>query len=124
MESGLPIDDSGGVDVPKVFARMRRAVRSIPGFEVVEDVAVASFSFAKYLMWKDLVERVDQLERNRVVRHLVNEPDKAFSSEGTGPMPRPHEIDTRYNPSDIVHPLPADSSQLSAVMAASEVTTS
>lgn len=119
MESDLPTDDSG-VDVPKVLERMRRAVRDIPGFEVVEDAAVASFSFAKYLMWKDLTERVDQLERNRVVRHLVNDPDKAFTSDGAGPMPRPHEIDTRYTPADIVHPLPADSSQLSAVMAASE----
>ncbi|MCA9258479.1 MAG: DUF4011 domain-containing protein, partial [Planctomycetales bacterium] len=119
MDSDLPTDDSG-VDVPRVLERMRRAVRDIPGFEVVEDAAIASFSFAKYLMWKDLTERVDQLERNRVVRHLVNEPDKAFSSDGVGPMPRPHEIDTRYTPADIVHPLPADSSQLSAVMSASE----
>lgn len=119
MESDLPTDDSG-VDVPAVLERMRRAVRDIPGFEVVEDVAIASFSFAKYLMWKDLVERVSQLEHNRVVRHLVQEPDKAFVNEGAGPMPRPHEIDTRYKPADIVHPLPADSSQLAAVMAASE----
>lgn len=119
MESDLPTDDSG-VDVPKVLERMRRAVRDIPGFEVVEDVAIGPFSFAKYLMWKDLVERVDQLEQNRVVRHLVNEPDKAFVADGVGPMPRPHEMDTRYEPVDIVHPLPADSSQLTAVMAASE----
>ncbi len=119
LESDLPTDDSG-VDVPKILEQMRRAVRDIPGFEVIEDVAVASFSFAKYLMWKDLVERVDQLERNRVVRHLVNEPDKAFFSEGAGPMPQPDEIDSRYKPSDIVHPLPADSSQLSAVMAVAE----
>lgn len=119
LESDLPSDDSG-VDVPQVLERMRRAVRDIPGFEVVEDAAIASFSFAKYLMWKDLVERVDQLEQNRVVRHLVNEPDKAFQAAGGGPMPQPHQIDTRYKPSEIVHPLPADSSQLAAVMAAAE----
>src|SRR6185436_20660807 len=35
-------------------------------------------------------------------------------------IPQPHEIDTRYAPKEIVHPLPADSSQLAAVMAASE----
>ncbi|WP_197525842.1 DUF3320 domain-containing protein [Pseudobythopirellula maris] len=119
MESDLPTDDSG-IDVPRVLDRMRRAVRDIPGFEVVEEATVASFSFAKYLMWKDLVDRVDQLERNRVVRHLVNEPDKAFARSDVGPIPRPHEIDTRYEPSDLFHPLPADSSQLTAVMAVSE----
>ncbi|MGB7327128.1 MAG: DUF4011 domain-containing protein, partial [Rubripirellula sp.] len=119
LESNLPTDDSG-VDVPKVLSRVRRAVRDIPGFEVVEEVAVGSFSFSKYLMWKDLAERVDQLEQNRVVRHLVRDPDKAFSSGVDSPMPKAREIDTRYRPADIVHPLPADSSQLAAVMAASE----
>lgn len=119
LESNLPTDESG-VNVPLVLDRMRRAVRDIPGFEVVEEAAIAPFSFAKYLMWKDLVDRVGQLEHNRVVRHLIHEPDKAFSTNGAGPMPQPHEIDTRFAPKEIVHPLPADSSQLAAVMAASE----
>lgn len=119
LEQELPMDDSG-VNVPLVLERMRQGVRDIPGFEVIEEAAIAPFSFAKYLMWKDLVERVGQLEHNRVVSHLIHNPDKPFVSGGNGPMPKPHEIDVRYTPADIVHPLPADSSQLSAVMAASE----
>lgn len=119
FEADLPTDDSG-VDVPQVLTRMRQAVRDIPGFEVVDEAAIAPFSFAKYLMWKDLVDRVGQLEHNRVVRHLIHDPDKAFAADAAGAMPRPHEIDVRYAPQEIVHPLPADSSQLAAVMAASE----
>ena len=119
FESDLPTDDSG-VNVPLVLDRMRLGVRDIPGFEVIEEAAIAPFSFAKYLMWKDLVDRIGQLKQNRVVHHLIHEPDKAFEIDGAGPMPQPHEIDTRYVPSEIVHPLPADSSQLAAVMAASE----
>lgn len=119
FESNLPMDDSG-VAVHLVLERMRQAVRDIPGFEVVEEAAIAPFSFAKYLMWKDLVDRIGTLEQNRVVRHLIHEPDKAFTTYGAGPIPQPHEIDTRYAPGEIVHPLPADSSQLAAVMAASE----
>lgn len=119
FESNLPTDDSG-VDVPLVLERMRQAIRDIPGFEVIEEAAIAPFSFAKYLMWKDLVDRVEQLEKNRVVRHLIHDPDKAFASDSAGSMPRPQEIDSRYAPGEIVHPLPADSSQLAAVMAAAE----
>lgn len=119
FEPDLPMDDSG-VDIPQVLERMRQVVRDIPGFEVVEEAEIATFSFAKYLMWKDLVDRVGQLEHNRVVHHLIHEPDKAYMSGGTGSMPRPEEIDRRYTPKDIVHPLAADSSQLAAVMAASE----
>lgn len=69
LEQELPMDDSG-VNVPLVLERMRQGVRDIPGFEVIEEAAIAPFSFAKYLMWKDLVERVGQLEHNRVVSHL------------------------------------------------------
>lgn len=119
FESGLPMDDSG-VCVPQVLDRMRQAVREMPGFEVVEEAAIATFSFAKYLMWRDLSERIGQLEHNRVVRHLIQSPDQSFSSGIGSPAPRPREIDTRYAPRDLVHPLPADSSQLAAVMAAAE----
>lgn len=66
FEADLPVDDSG-VDVPLVLDRMRQAVRDIPGFEVVEDAAIAPFSFAKYLMWKDLVDRGEQLEGDHVI---------------------------------------------------------
>lgn len=119
FESDLPTDDSG-VNVPLVFERMRQAVREMPGFEVLEEAAISPFSFAKYLMWKDLVDRIDVLEQNRVVRHLINDPDKPFPTNHAGPLPQPQEIDRRYVPRDMVHPLPADSSQLAAVMAASE----
>lgn len=119
FEGELPKDHSG-IDVPQVLERVRRKVRDIPGFEVVEETALSTFSFAKYLMWKDLVDRVDKLEQNRVVRHLIRDPDKPFASETSSAIPHPHQVDTQYDPKDIVHPLPADSSQLAAVMAASE----
>lgn len=118
FENDLPVDQSG-VDVPLVLDMMRQEVREIPGFEVVEESALGTFSFAKYLMWKDLVDRSDQLEQNRVVRHLINDPEKPFESSA-GAIPRPEEIDTRFEPKDLIYPLPADSSQLAAVMAASE----
>jgi very-short-patch-repair endonuclease len=119
FETDLPTDDSG-VDVSLILERMRHAVRNIPGFEVLEDATIGTFSFAKYLMWRDLVDRLGQLEQNRVVRHLIRDPDKPFVSATTSPAPRPHELDTRYAPHELVHPLPADSSQLAAVMAAAE----
>ncbi|MCV6602132.1 MAG: DUF4011 domain-containing protein, partial [Cohaesibacter sp.] len=52
----LPTDESG-IDVPYVFEAIRRAVRDVPGFEVLNETALSTFSFAKYLMWKDLVDR-------------------------------------------------------------------
>lgn len=118
FESDLPRDENG-VDVPKILGRMRQEVRDISGFEVVDESALGTFSFAKYLMWKDLVDRIGTLKHNRVVRHLIDSPDQAFES-ASGSIANPSQIDVRFEPKDIYHPLPADSSQLAAVMAASE----
>lgn len=43
FESDLPRDDSG-VDVPLILEKMRREVRDIPGFEVVDESALGTFS--------------------------------------------------------------------------------
>ncbi|WP_296457286.1 DUF3320 domain-containing protein [Rubinisphaera sp.] len=119
LESNLPRDESG-IDVPKVLQKMRAEIREIPGFEVVDETALSTFSFSKYLMWKDLVDRTGHLEENRVVRHLIRDPDKVFESPTNAPIPEPEQIDHRYTSSELVHPLSADSSQLAAIMAASE----
>ncbi|MEZ6049188.1 MAG: DUF4011 domain-containing protein [Planctomycetaceae bacterium] len=119
FEGDLPQDENG-IDVPLVLRQVRQAIRDVPGFEVVEETALSAFSFSKYLMWKDLLERLDQLKDNRLIHHLVFTPEKEFSSGATSPMPHSEEMDVRYRPHDLLHPLPADSSQLAAVMAAAE----
>jgi len=119
FDGDLPKDEHG-IDVQLVLEQMRKAIRDIPGFEVVDEIALSTFSFAKYLMWKDLVDRTEHLKENSVVRHLINNPDKPFKSEASTTIPEPREIDHRYQPADLIHPLPADSSQLAAIMAASE----
>ncbi len=119
LEGELPTDQSG-VDVPLIFAIMRRKVRDVAGFEVVEELALSTFSFAKYLMWKDLVDRSDQLRQNRLVKHLIDGSQETYGeTEGNTPIV-PEEIDRRRLPRDLLTPLPADSSQLAAVLAASE----
>ncbi|NOC47321.1 DUF3320 domain-containing protein [Ruegeria sp. HKCCD7559] len=118
LEGELPRDDSG-IDLPRIFEWMRQRVREVPGFEVVEEIAISTFSFSKYLMWKDLVERTDQLRNNRLVAHLVDNPDKTFEG-GAGDAIPAEQMDHKLAPKDLVTPLPADSSQLSAVVAAAE----
>lgn len=100
---------------------MRQAVRDIPGFEVVEESAISTFSFAKYLMWKDLVDRTDELRGNRFVKHLIDCPETPFVQACDGAcLPLPNEMDRRLAPKELFTPLPADSSQLAAVVAAME----
>ena len=115
VEGELPKDDAG-LDVVTIWKAVSQAVKDIPGWEVSEDVALAMFSFAKYLMWKDLTDRTEQLRENPVVRHLIDTPRESFP---TGvDFPNPKRLDHEYTPEQTFCPLAADSSQLSAVMAA------
>jgi very-short-patch-repair endonuclease len=117
LEGELPRDDSG-LDVAAIWKTVGRIIKEIKGWEVTEDVVLSMFSFAKYLMWKDLAERSEQLRENPVVRHLLDTPRDAYPL-GV-PFPQARELDQRFDPKQVFCPLPADSSQLSAVLAASQ----
>ncbi|NUU04085.1 DUF3320 domain-containing protein [Herbaspirillum robiniae] len=115
-DTGLPQDDSG-LDVAGIWKTVSYAVKDIPGWEVVDDVVLASFSFAKYLMWRDLTERIEQLKKNPVVQHLLDTPRDSYKS--TVEFPDARRLDTELPVKETFCPLPADSSQLSAVVAGS-----
>jgi hypothetical protein len=114
LEEGLPGDESG-IDVTGIWNLVRRAVRDVPGFEVVEDVVLGTFSFAKYLMWKDLADRTEQLKQSPVVRHLIERAENSFPRGQD--FPAPERLDEEVDPAQLFTPLPADSSQLAAVVA-------
>ena len=85
LEGELPKDESG-IDVKGVWNRIRRAITGSPGFEVREQVVLGIFSFSKYLMWKDLVDRRELLKENAVVRHLVERGKEPFPAKGALPQ--------------------------------------
>ncbi len=116
LRGKLP-EDHSGLDIKQIFSLVQHAVRDVQGFEVVEEIALSTFSFAKYLMWKDLVDRTDSLKNNRLVKHLLDNPTEPFS-DGTEDFPTPDTIDEQVDPAKIYTPLPADSSQLAAIVAA------
>lgn len=115
LHGSLPQDHSG-VDVEGVWNRVRHAIKDVSGFEVVEDVVLGHFSFAKYLMWKDLVDRSEALRQSPVVNHLLETPREPYESDIS--FVDSADIDKEFAPSDLLTPLPADSSQMSAIATA------
>jgi very-short-patch-repair endonuclease len=110
----MPEDDSG-IDVAYVWNRVRAAVAEQPGFEVVEELVLSSFSFSKYLMWKDLKDRLDDLRCNPFVNHLVESPEKTYQQKAE--FIEHDTVDTHIDPDKIFTPLNCDSFQLVAVEA-------
>lgn len=119
LSGKLPTDESG-IDVNRIWNIVRRAIRDLPGFELAADVVLGTFSFAKYLMWRDLMDRSDQLMGNEVVRHLLQHKLGGSTLEPVGDFPEPRKLDAEIEPGELFTPLPADSSQLSAVVASAQ----
>jgi very-short-patch-repair endonuclease len=111
-------EDSSGVDVDGIWNTVRHAISEQPGFEVVEEVVLASFSFAKYLMWKDLKERLGDLKDNLFVKHLVDNPQEAYHQDTS--FIEHKDVDTKIDPESMFIPLNCDSSQLVAVEASAK----
>ena len=105
---------SGEVTViePRSFSE---SVKEVDGFEVVEEVVLGHFSFNKYLMWKDLIDRTDAMMEHPLVASLI---DKTKKMPEDGDFVEPKDLDELYKPQDFFAPLPMDSSQLAVLAAA------
>ncbi len=113
----LPEDDAG-VDVAAVLARFEAQILDLPRWEVRPEAWLAQLSFTKFLMWRDLQHRAGELLECPLVRHLVETPEAAFPDPGG--WPAEGELDTRVLPQRFPCPMDADSSQLAAIVSASE----
>ncbi|MEM8709656.1 MAG: DUF3320 domain-containing protein, partial [Planctomycetota bacterium] len=113
----LPTDEQG-IDVPLVLRIFKDAVKDVDGWEVVAEAEVGLYSFAKYLLWRDLKDRANVLRRNELVAHLIERPSEPFPARVE--VPDPATLDESFSASEVLAPLSYDSSQLSAILAAAE----
>jgi very-short-patch-repair endonuclease/KaiC/GvpD/RAD55 family RecA-like ATPase len=116
LRHDLPTDESG-VDVELIWNIVRDAIKEQPGFIVVDEIVLGSFSFAKYLMWKDLRDRTELLKQSPFVEHLVDHPSDAYQQESA--FIARDQVDNKIKPESFFAPLNCDSSQMVAVEASS-----
>lgn len=105
----LPMDEHG-IDVRKVLTILRNAVMEQSGWDVLESAYLGIYSFSQFVMWNDIKNRSDDLEKNKIVKSLI---DGKLSWSATD-----MEIGERVSESNVFLPLPADASQLFAIEAA------
>ena len=115
LEGELPHDEHG-LDMARILDIVRTATAERAEWQVEERCSLGIFSFAKYLMWRDMMERRDALLQNAVVGHIAEKSRGAFP--GPQGFPTVEEMEKNLHPADLCAPLSYDSSQLSAVMAA------
>lgn len=112
----LPMDEKG-IDLAQVFHVIRSAVMTKQRWDIVDFSFVGLFSFSQFIMWNDIKNRAEDLKKNKIVSSLSkgklewNDPDSFVPAE---------QLDDKYSPFDVVVPISADASQLSAICAAGE----
>ena len=99
--------DEHGVDVHGIFTVIRRAVMELARWDVVETAALGIFSFTQFVMWNDLVSRIDDIRGNKIVSSLIDG-KLAWQAE-------PMSIGDHVPEDRVYLPISADASQLYAV---------
>ncbi len=68
----LPTDEHG-LDVEKIFAIVRAAVKELNNWDVTETAAIGIFDNSKISMWNDIHTAHEQLNQSKIVRSLIEQ---------------------------------------------------
>ena len=109
-------EDENGIDVARVLANVRYAIRDIPRFEVLNTCSLDLLSFAKYLMWSDLELNADALASNSIVQRLLKPDSPAIRQPAA--FARAETLDEQRPAASDLSVLDADSTQMAATFSA------
>ena len=107
----LPLDEHG-IDLKSVFTVIRKEIMEMPHWDLLESAYIGIFTFSQFVMWNDIRNRSAELERNKIVRSLV---DGCLSWDA-----EPMVIDGDLDVDDVLLPISADASQAFAIKEAAE----
>ncbi len=101
----------------ETLAVFRSKTANMKGWLVYEDVYLAQFTFAGYAMWRDVRDNIDEYRRNPLIAGLLENTNKFSDNKLSGVN------EDEADPSEVLTPLPCDSSQYSAVAESDKGTT-
>ena len=120
MKLPLPEDEETSAEDgswrKQYFGEVETALRDFPRWEVLDEVALGTFSFQKLAMWEDLGRNGERIASHDLCRVIARDTTVALRSPGDVPADR--DLDSLAHPSQTFHILDADSSQHVAIEAA------
>ena len=99
--------DEHGIDTREIFRILRKITEAKKEWEILESAYLGIFSFSQFVMWNDLKNRTSDLERNPLVRSLI---DGKLAWDAKEMKP-----EDKVSEEGVYLPLPADASQLFAI---------
>lgn len=107
----LPMDDLG-VDVPRVLAIIRSAVLNMEGWNVLDQIVLGTFSFNKLILWQDISKYAEEIQKSPIVKSLI---DGKLSNTLESVEADYLELENLSSDA-LTLPIPADNSQLNALL--------
>jgi len=104
LEKGI-----SSLSLSQIFALVRGTIGKQRGWDIAEDIYLSVFSFAKYTMWRDIRENIDEFKKNPLVSSLIDNKNKITQAESD------YMGEDGAYPTQTLTPLPCDSSQFEAV---------
>ncbi len=100
---------AGGIKISEILAMVKMEILNMKRWDVLEEIYLANFSFARYAMWNDVRRNIDKFRKNALVRSLLENrleiQNNVFEDKA----------EDDYAPSEILLPLTADGSQFAAI---------
>lgn len=101
----------------EILAVFRAKTASFKGWLVHEDIYLAQFTFARYAMWSDVKHNMPLYKNNALISSLLTNTNKLGENKLTGVSEDISE------PTEVLTPLPCDSSQYAAIAESAKGTT-
>ena len=110
-------DAEESINLGAVFGKIRKAVIGNHKWEVKDEVYLSTFSFAKFVMYKDLEKHEKEIIENKIVEKICNPLGSVGVESISNELPE-FDLDQTIFPKKTFQILDADSSQQKAIYAA------
>ncbi|MEU2169577.1 DUF4011 domain-containing protein [Micromonospora chersina] len=108
-----PVLDEHGIDIAKTLAAINTGlVDNRLNYRIDETASLRLLQFSTFQMWRDLGDHWPRFMENPVVRHLVESSGATFDD----PARPNHDADVAVDEGELHLPIPADGSQMQAIV--------
>lgn len=101
------------IDINKLFIDLKKDLSNLGNVAIKKNAFLGRFSFNKFVIWNDIKSRKDELMKNKIINSFVNG-SKVYKNDK--PSLTALEIDKYIDLRKLAIPLMADSSQVEAIV--------
>ncbi|MEU8405658.1 DUF4011 domain-containing protein [Micromonospora sp. NPDC048842] len=110
-----PVLDEHGIDIAKTLAAINTGLLDNRlNYRIDETASLRLLQFSTFQMWRDLTDHWPRFMENPVVRHLVESSGATFDD----PARPEYDVEIAVDEADLHLPIPADGSQMQAIVRA------